>query len=127
MGSLFSRPDKLRQGKVIGKGDYGEVLEGTLGNKPVAIKRFHRVLSDYARLNKKSYDETLLNFRRECDLLERAKSPHIVEFLAVYEEKKTILLVMELMYQTLHKYLDTHKGSLPLEKQLDICYQVNLE
>ena len=50
-----------------------------------------------------------------------------MEFLGVFDEEDTILLVMELMHQTLQKYLKDHKGSLSLEKQVDICYQVSQE
>ena len=103
------------------------VLEGTLGTRPIAIKQVHRILRDYARVTRETLEETLEAFRRECDLLEKAKSPHIVEFLGVYNEEDSVLLVMELMYQTLDQYLKDHKGRLPLEKQLDICYQVSLQ
>ena len=132
MGQLFSRifaprPDQLRKGRVIGGGAYGEVLEGTLGTRPVAIKRLHRIFRDYAEHNQETLEDILLSFRRECELLEKAKSPHVVKFLGVFNEEDSVLLVMELMYQTLQKYLKTHKGSLPLKNQLDICYQVSRE
>ena len=121
MGKLFSRifaprPDQLRKGKEIGRGSYGEILEGTLGTRPVAIKRLHRIFRDYARFNQESLEKTAETFKGECDLLEKAKSPHVVEFLGVFNEGDSVLLVMELMYQTLQEYLKTHKGSLPLEK-----------
>ena len=130
MGQLFSRffsprPDQLRKGKEIGRGSYGEILDGTLGTRPVAIKRLHRIFRDYVRYQQQALEATLETFRRECDLLEKAKSPHIVEFLGVYNEEDSVLLVMELMHQTLDQYLKDHKGRLPLEKQLDICYQVS--
>jgi serine/threonine protein kinase len=49
----------------------------------------------------------------------------LVPRLGVYNEEDSVLLVMELMHQTLDQYLKDHKGRLPLEKQLDICYQVS--
>ena len=121
------RPDQLHIGKEIGRGSYGEILEGTLGTRPVAIKRLHRMLRDFTAQTKEALEAILGSFRRECELLEKARSPHIVEFFGVFDEEDTILLVMELMYQTLQKYLKDHKGSLPLEKQVDICYQVSRE
>ena len=119
--------DQLHKGKEIGRGSYGEILEGTLGTRPVAIKRLHRIFRDYAEHNQETLEAILASFRRECELLEKARSPHIVEFFGVFDEEDTILLVMELMHQTLQKYLKDHKGSLPLEKQVDICYQVSQE
>ena len=121
------RPDQLRITRVIGKGAYGEVHEGTLGTRPVAIKRLHQILIHCVQHDKIGLEMMLGDFRRECELLEKARSPHVVEFLGVFNEEDSVLLVMELMYQTLQKYLKTHKGSLPLEKQLDICYQVSRE
>jgi serine/threonine protein kinase len=32
---------------------------------------------------------------------------------------------MELMHQTLEKYLSKNRGTLPMEKQVDICYQIS--
>ena len=129
MGQLFSRvfsprPDQLRKGKGIGKGAYGEVLEGTLGTRPVAIKRIHQIFRDCAEQNREILEDVLVKFRNECDLLERAKNPHIVEFIGVFNEGDSVLLVMELMHQTLEKYLSKNRGTLPMEKQVDICYQV---
>ena len=130
MGQLFSRffsprPDQLRKGKEIGRGSYGDVIEGTLGTRPVAIKRIHQIFRDYAEENRELLEDILVKFRNECDLLERAKSPHIVEFIGVFNEGDSVLLVMELMHQTLEKYLSKNRGTLSMEKQVDICYQVS--
>ena len=130
MGHRFSRvfsprPDQLRKGREIGRGAYGDVLEGTLGTRPVAIKRIHQVFRDYAEQNGELLEDILVKFKNECDLLERAKSPHIVEFIGVFNEGDSVLLVMELMHQTLEKFLSKSRGTLPMEKQVDICYQVS--
>ena len=129
MGQLFARifsprPDQLHKGKEIGRGAYGEVLEGTLGTRPVAIKRIHRILRDYAQCNQESLVKVLEDFRRECELLEKAKNPHIVEFIGVFNEEEGVLLVMELMHQTLEKFLEENKGTLSIKKVINICYQV---
>ena len=130
MGQVFSnifspRPDQLRKGKEIGRGAYGDVIEGTLGTRPVAIKGIHQIFHDYAEQNRELLEDILVKFRNECDLLERAKSPHIVEFIGVFNEEDSVLLVMELMHQTLEKFLSKNRGTLPMEKQVDICYQVS--
>ena len=92
MGQFFSaifapRPDQLRKGKEIGRGSYGEVLEGTLGTRPVAIERLHRIFRDYAEHNQEVLEDILLSLKIECELLEKAKSPHVVEFLGVPTKK----------------------------------------
>jgi serine/threonine protein kinase len=86
----------LCKGKQIKRGAYGEVFEGTLGTRPVAIKRINQVLRDYAEQNRELLGDSLVKFRNECNLLERAKSPHIVEFIGVFNEGDSVLLVMEL-------------------------------
>ena len=130
MGQLFSRlfsprPDQLRKGKEIGRGSYGDVIEGTLGTRPVAIKRIHQIFCDCAEQNRELLEDILVKFRNECDLLGRAKNPHIVEFIGIFNEGDSVLLVMELMHQTLEKFLSKNKGTLSMEKQVDICYQVS--
>ena len=119
----------LNVGIIIAKGAYGEVREGSIGSRRVAVKQFHQILLDAAAENAQDLAAVLEDFRRECIILERAKNPHIVEFLGVFDEEVECfgeLLVMELMHQTLEKYLKDHKGKVPLGKQLDIWYQVCL-
>ena len=119
----------LNVGRIIAKGAYGEVREGSIGRRRVAVKQFHQILLDAAAENAQDLAAVLENFRRECIILESAKNPHIVEFLGVFDEEvegSSELLVMELMHQTLEKYLKDHKGKVPLGKQLDIWYQVRM-
>ena len=40
---------KLKVGNEIGRGAYGTVHEGVYEGKPVAVKKIHRILVDYAR------------------------------------------------------------------------------
>ena len=54
MGDLFSklfslRPDVLRIRPEISRGAYGVVFQGRLGARPVAIKKIHGMLVEYAR------------------------------------------------------------------------------
>ena len=88
------------------------VFEGTLETRPVAIKRIHQIFRDCAEESREVLEDILVKFRNECDLLERAKSPHIVEFIGVFNEGDSVLLVMELMHQTLEKFLSENKGTL---------------
>ena len=117
----------LNVGRIIAKGAYGEVREGSIGSRCVAVKQFHQILLDAAAENAQDLAAVLEDFRHECIILESAKNPHIVEFLGVLDEEVECsgeLIVMELMHQTLEKYLEDHKRNVPLGKQLDIWYQV---
>ena len=125
--SIIHNP--LKVGRLIGTGEYGEVSRGTLGTRPVAIKKLHQILMDAAAKDK-DMATMMSTFRKECEILENAKNPYIVEFLGVFDEEvwdHGEVLVMELMHQTLEEYLKDHKGNLPLWKQLDIWYQVSCD
>ena len=80
-------------------------------------------------INRESADleKAVEDLRRECDILRAAEDPHIVEFIGVFNDETQeggVLLVMELMDQTLETFLKDNRGNLSKEKQIDICQQV---
>ena len=132
LSNLFPPPPKeLRLEEVISRGEYGEVWRGTLGRRPVAVKKFSDLLLSTIteRRNERELETATTAFRREHEVLKRAKNPYIVEYLGAYKgigREEGALLVMELMYQTLETFLKANKGNLPRQKKMDICYQVGL-
>ena len=124
---IFSRAVGLKVGDHLGRGSYGGVYRGTYNGKPVAVKKIHDILVESARENAQDLEKLLEDFRRECDILRAAKDPHIVEFIGVFNDetqKGGVLLVMELMDQTLETFLKDNRGNLSKEKQVDICQQI---
>ena len=130
LATLFSPPpDQLRLEEVITRGKYGEVVRGTLGRRPVAVKKFNGVLLDsISRGNGRNMEASASAFRKEYEILITANVPHMVELLGIYRdptEGGCVLLVMEWMYQTLENYLEVNKNTLSTQKKMNICYKVS--
>ena len=119
-----SRADTLILNERIGRGGYGEVFRGTLGSRPVAVKKIYDILIDAARESEQDLEYVTGEFRRECDILKAAKHPNVVEFLGTFnleQGEESDVLVMELMEQTLEQFLRSNRGTLPQKKQIYIC------
>ena len=131
MGELFSRnfaprPDALKVGDEISRGAYGTVFRGTLGKRPVAIKKIHQLLLDCAKERSEQLEGILKRFRDECELMEAAKHANVVEFIGVFNQDGSAVLVMELMHQTLEEFLEKNRGTLALRQQIRIIVRIAL-
>ena len=103
------------------------VYRGTLNSQPVAVKRIHKSTIGKAQHDEDEVRKIFGDFERECKMLETAKHPHIVSFHGMFDDEIQqggVLLVMELMDQTLETFLKDNRGNLSKEKQVDICQQI---
>ena len=114
-------PPTLVIGEEVDRGSYGVVYLATLDKKSVAVKRFHKALMDSSGPEE---SVPLKNFKTECEQLKDLNHPNVVRYIGAYEDKKGPLLVMELMYESLEKYLKRNKGRLSPERVLEICSSV---
>ena len=119
-------PDPLEIGDEISRGAYGTVHRGTLGTRPVAIKKIHQLLLDCAKQRREELEGLQKRFRDECEILKTAKHENVVEFIGVFNQDGSPLLVMELMHQTLEEFLENNRGTLPLWQQVRICLKIAL-
>ena len=88
LSNLFPPPPKdLRLQEVISPGKYGEVSRGISGRRPVAVKKFNDLLLSTIteRRNERELETATTAFRREYEVLKRAKNPYIVEYLGAYK------------------------------------------
>ena len=125
MGAASS---KLKVGNEIGRGAYGTVHEGVYEGKPVAVKKIHRILLDYARDDPEAYQRISSEFERECELLKTLVFPNVVHFVGVFEIGKERVLVMELLHETLANVLKRKKesGGLSEEEVGRITFEIAL-
>ena len=123
MGAASS---KLKVGNEIGKGAYGTVHKGVYKGKPVAVKKIHRILLDYARDDPEAFQRISYEFERECELLKTLVFPNVVQFVGVFEIGNERVLVMELLHETLANALKRKKGSggLTEVEARGICFDV---
>ena len=115
-------PSTLAMGKELDRGSFAVVYLATLDKTSVAVKRFHKALMTAVTPEE---NVPLKNFKMECERLKDLSHPNVVRYIGAFEDKKGPLLVMELMFESLKKYLKCNKGRLSPERVLEICSSVS--
>ena len=82
------RSDIQETNKVLGKGAFGEVHEGVLNGKQVAVKTITPSWED------EDLEETLEDFRNECATMSKLLHPNIVLFMGICFQQDPLQLVM---------------------------------
>ena len=115
-------------GEGIGKGDFEHVYKGTYNSTPVAVKKIHDISIDNVRENCFGcFEMQLQEFKQQCDLLKTLRSPQVakcMEVLYAPNQLGGLVLVMEMLDQTLTKFLEVHRDKIWRERQINICQQV---
>ena len=103
--------------EIIGQGSHCIVYRGELRSEPIAVKRIHEELLPSVNFHK---------FKEECDRMTNVRHPNVIGFVGVYREKRSLILVMELMQEDLGTYLKRNRGQprLPAERLSAICCSV---
>ena len=106
--------------ETLGVGSYGKVCKAKCGQLPCAAKLLHDTMFDVS-----SFVE---RFKQECEFLRMIKHPNIVQFLGTSSDLKSkrLVLLMELMDESLTRFLERSTGPLPYHTQLNICHDVAL-
>lgn len=113
----------INKHRALGIGSYGAVYEATYKELLCAAKVIHRNLFE-----PQSHKKLLERFEQECELLRTIRHPCIVQFLGVARDPETSLpvLVMELMEESLTKFLERSDTELPTYLQVNFCHDVAL-
>ena len=67
-------------------------------------------------------------FEQECRLLSAIKHPHIVQYLGMYRDPESRLpvLLMELMDESLTRFLERLHEPIPYHTEVNLCYDIAL-
>ena len=109
----------------LGVGSYGAVCKAMCDDLPCAAKILHRTLFQFTTPGAAS---VMRKFEQECRLLSAIKHPHIVQYLGTYNDPESGLLVllMELMDQSLTLFLKQSLEPLPYYTEVNICHDIAL-
>ena len=111
--------------EVLGIGSYGKVCKAKCGQLPCAAKLLHDTLFQD---NDPGTRNLVTKFLQECQFLSTIKHPNIVQYLGTVTDPQSRrpVLLMELMDESLTKFLERSTGPLPYHSQLNICHDVAL-
>ena len=112
--------------EVLGVGSYGKVCKAKCGQLPCAAKLLHDTM--FLPVDPGNRNVFLEKFERECQFLSSIKHPNIVQCLASVRVSQSNMpaLLMELMDESLTKFLERSPGAIPYHTQVGICHDVAL-
>lgn len=128
------RPSRLRdfqiesvtlyEDKELGRGAYGTVCQAKFGELLCAAKLLHPALFRDNSFGPPSV--MVQKFEQECQLLSLVKHPCIVQYLATYvhPDSRQPVLLMELIDESLTKFLDKSKVPLHLHIQTNLIQDI---
>lgn len=118
---------ELFETEQLGVGSYGKVCKAQCDELPCAAKILHEAFVS-AVCGKSNTQIPLEKFNQECQMLSAVKHPHIVQYLGTYKHPESHLpvLLMELMDDSLTRYLERASIPLPYHLQVNFCHDVAL-
>ena len=116
---------ELLKTEELGVGSYGAVCKAMCDDLPCAAKILHRTLFQFTAPGATS---VMRKFEQECRLLSAIKHPHIVQYLGTYHDPESRLpvLLMELMDESLTRFLERSHKPLPYHTEVNLCHDIAL-
>ena len=113
--------------KAIGHGAFGSVFKGRMGSQPCAVKVLHpHALQLVSSLETPVQKEALKRFLEECKILEHYAHRNVVRHLSSRTDPRSNLpvLVMELMDESLTRFLEKPSTSLSLLTEASLSFDI---
>ena len=123
---------RLLRGEFLGIGAYGKVCKAECDDLLCAAKLMHETLFNPTaeQLLAPQMEQRLpmRRFEQECEFLSTIKHPNIVQYLGLCEDPYTHLpvLLMELMDDSLTRFLESSPQPLPYHIEVNICHDITL-
>ena len=116
---------ELLKTEELGVGSYGAVCKAMCDDLPCAAKILHCTLFQFTAPGTTS---VMRKFEQECRLLSAIKHPHIVQYLGTYHDPESRLpvLLMELMDESLTRFLEQSYEPLPYHTEVNLCHDIAL-
>ena len=116
---------ELLKTEELGVGSYGAVCKAMCDDLPCAAKILHCTLFQFTAPEATS---VMKKFEQECRLLSAIKHPHIVQYLGTYHDPESRLpvLLMELMDESLTRFLERSNEPLPYHTEVNFCHDIAL-
>ena len=116
---------QLLKTEELGVGSYGAVYKAMCDDLPCAAKILHRTLFQFTAPGATSI---MQKFEQECRLLSAIKHPHIIQYLGTHHDPESRLpvLLMELMDESLTRFLERSHKPLPYHTEVNLCHDIAL-
>ena len=124
-GQFGYRTIQLLKTELLGTGSYGAVYKAMCDDLPCAGKILHPTLF---QSNDPGAMTIMRRFQQECSFLSAIRHPNIVQYLGSYQDPDAQLpvLLMELIDESLTRFLERSQEPLPYHTQVDICHDIAL-
>ena len=118
---------QLLKNETLGTGSYGAVCKAKCDQLICAAKLLYPVLFQMQAPDPgKEHRQPFRRFESECHFLSRVNHPNIVQYLGTYHDPETnaLVLLMELMDESLTHFLESSPGDIPYHIQVNLSYDI---
>lgn len=117
----------IDKSRCLGRGSFAAVYRAEFDTLPCAAKLLHPILFQGGDAGSNTIME---RFQQECKFLFLARHPNIVQYLGICRdpdsEQPVPVLLMELMDESLTRFLEHSQQPLPYHLEVNLCHDITL-